>query len=46
MNLSNSIKNWWLQSKEDITRNLNTNSHQGLSESEAQKRLQDLAIIN
>lgn len=36
-----SIKNWWLQSKEDITRNLNTDSHQGLSESEAQKRLQE-----
>lgn len=35
------IKNWWLQSKEDITRNLNTDSHEGLSESEAQKRLQE-----
>lgn len=43
MNLktNNSIKNWWLQSKEDITRNLKTDSHEGLSESEAQKRLQE-----
>lgn len=43
MNLKtcNSIKNWWLQSKEDITRSFNTDSHQGLSESEAQKRLQE-----
>lgn len=43
MNLktNNSIKDWWLQSKEDITRNLNTDLHQGLSESEAQKRLQE-----
>lgn len=38
---SNSIKNWWLQSKEGITRNLNTDSDEGLSESEAQKRLQE-----
>lgn len=38
---NNNIKNWWLQSKEDITRNLNTDSHQGLNESEAQKRLQE-----
>lgn len=43
MNLktNNSIKNWWLQSKEDITRNFSTNSDEGLSESEAQKRLQE-----
>lgn len=43
MNLKtcSSIKNWWLQSKEEITHNFNTDSHQGLSESEAQKRLQE-----
>lgn len=43
MNLktNNSIKNWCLESKEDITRHLNTDSHEGLSESEAQKRLQE-----
>lgn len=35
------IKNWWLQSKEEICRNLNTDPHQGLSKSEAQKRLQE-----
>lgn len=41
MNLKINNKNWWLQSKEDITRNFNTDSHRGLSESEAQKRLQE-----
>ncbi len=41
LKISNSVKNWWLQSKEDITRNFKTDSHQGLSESEAQKRLQE-----
>lgn len=41
LKISNSIKNWWLLSKEDITRNLNTDSHKGLTESEAQKRLQE-----
>jgi hypothetical protein len=32
---SNGLKNWWLQSKEDISRNHNTDSNQGLSEREA-----------
>lgn len=43
MNLktNNSIKNWWLQSKEEICSNLNTDSYQGLSKKEAQKRLQE-----
>lgn len=33
--------NWWLQSEQEVIRNLNTDSHQGLSKSEAQKRLQE-----
>ena len=42
MNLkTNHTKNWWLQSEQEVIRNLNTDSHQGLSRSEAQKRLQE-----
>jgi Ca2+-transporting ATPase len=46
MNLetNNTNKNWWHQSKEEITRNLNIDSHKGLSESEAQKRLQEYGL--
>lgn len=33
--------NWWLQSEQDVIRNLNTDSHRGLSRSEAQSRLQE-----
>lgn len=35
------LKNWWLQSEQELSRNLHTNSHQGLSKSEAQKRLKE-----
>jgi Ca2+-transporting ATPase len=35
------LKNWWLQSEHEVSRNLNTDSHRGLSKSEAQKRLQE-----
>ena len=38
---NNNLKNWWLQSEQEVIRNLNTDSHQGLSKSEAQKRLQE-----
>lgn len=34
-------KNWWLQSEQEVSRNLNTDSHGGLSKSEAKKRLQE-----
>lgn len=34
-------KNWWLQSEAEVSRNLDTDSHQGLSRNEAQKRLQE-----
>lgn len=42
MNLktNHTFKNWWLQSEQDVIRNLNTDSHRGLSKSEAQKRFQ------
>lgn len=36
-----SIKNWWVQSKQEVSHNLNTDPHRGLSESEARKRLQE-----
>lgn len=35
------MKNWWMQSEEEISRTLNTDLQRGLSNSEAQKRLQD-----
>lgn len=35
------LKNWWLQSEQEVIRNLNTDSHRGLSRSEAQTRLQE-----
>ncbi len=38
---NNTLKNWWLQSEQEVTYNLQTNSHHGLSTSEAQKRLQE-----
>lgn len=43
MNLktNDSVKNWWFQSAKEICRNFNTDSHRGLSRSEAQKRLQE-----
>lgn len=43
MNLetNHTLKNWWLQSEQEVIRNLNTDSHRGLSRSEAQKRLQE-----
>lgn len=37
----NNLKNWWLQSEQEVSRNLHTDSHQGLTKSEAQKRLQE-----
>jgi P-type Ca2+ transporter type 2C len=41
LQISNSLSNWWLQSKEDIVRYFKTDSRQGLSEKEAQKRLHE-----
>lgn len=41
LKMNNNPKNWWLQSEQEVTHNLNTDSHQGLSRSEAQKRLQE-----
>lgn len=41
LKMNNNLKNWWLQSEQEVTHNLNTDSHQGLSRSEAQKRLQE-----
>lgn len=38
---NNNLNNWWLQSEQEVIRNLNTDSNQGLSKSEAQKRLQE-----
>lgn len=38
---NHSLKNWWLQSEQEVIRNLSTHSHRGLSKSEAQKRLQE-----
>lgn len=35
------LKNWWLQSEQEVSRNLQTDSHRGLSRSEARKRLQE-----
>lgn len=35
------FKNWWLQSEPEVSHNLHTDSHRGLSKSEAQKRLQE-----
>ncbi len=40
------VKNWWLDSKEDISRNLKTDLHRGLSELEAQKRLKEFGSNN
>lgn len=37
---NNSFKNWWLQSEQEVSHNLGTHSHRGLSKSEVQKRLQ------
>ncbi len=37
---NNNFINWWLQSEHEVSNNLHTNSHQGLSRSEAQSRLQ------
>ena len=34
-------KNWWQQSEQEVSRNLNTDSHRGLSKGEAKKRLQE-----
>ncbi len=36
---NNGIKNWWLQSEQEVRRHLNTDSHRGLSRNEVQKRL-------
>lgn len=43
MNLktNHTLKNWWLQSEQEVIRNLATDSHRGLSKHEAQKRLQE-----
>lgn len=43
MNLKTNLtlKNWWLQSTQELIRILSTDSHRGLSKSEAQKRLQE-----
>lgn len=43
MNLktSNNTKDWWLQSQEEVSHNLNTDSHRGLNSFEAQRRLQE-----
>lgn len=38
---NHTIKNWWIQSEQVLIGNLNTDSHQGLSRSEARKRLQE-----
>jgi Ca2+-transporting ATPase len=40
MNTQEKSKNWWLQSKQEISHNLNTDSDRGLSPHEAQKRLE------
>lgn len=36
---NNNLNSWWLQSEHEVIRNLNTDSHRGLSKSEAKKRL-------
>lgn len=43
MNLktNNNLTNWWLQSEHELSRNLHTDSHRGLSRNEAQRRLQE-----
>lgn len=41
LNTNHSLKNWWLQSEQEVIRNITTDPHRGLSQSEAQKRLQD-----
>lgn len=43
MNLKTNLnlKNWWLQSEQELSRNLITNSQLGLSSGEAQKRLEE-----
>lgn len=38
---NHNLKNWCLQSEKELSRNLSTDSHRGLSKSEAQKRLQE-----
>lgn len=35
------LKNWWLQSEQELIDNLKTDSHQGLNRNEAEKRLQE-----
>lgn len=39
---NNNLKNWWLQPEQEVSRNLITDAHRGLSKSEAQKRLEEL----
>lgn len=40
LKINKNLNSWWLQSEEEVSRNLHTDSHRGLSRSEAQKRLQ------
>lgn len=40
----NIIKKWWSQSEHEVSCNLNTDSHRGLSKNEAQKRLQESGL--
>ena len=37
---NNNLINWWLQSEQEVSSNLQTDSHRGLSRSETQRRLQ------
>lgn len=37
---TNGLKNWWRQSESEVSHNLHTDSHSGLSRSEVQSRLQ------
>lgn len=41
LKINHTLKNWWLQSKEEVFRNLATDPQRGLRRSEAQKRLQE-----
>ncbi|MCE2983397.1 MAG: cation-translocating P-type ATPase [Parachlamydia sp.] len=41
---NNSANNWCLQSEQEVIRNLNTDSHQGLSTSEAGNRLKEFGL--
>lgn len=38
------LKNWWLQSEQEVIYNLSTDSHKGLSKCEAQKRLEEFGL--